>query len=309
MRTCLIRVLLRRVSLSSFYRVRQGFAQGCPPRSAPRAPPPLPPPPLPPPPRPLRLPNRLRPRPRLRQIPLPRSAPTSPTVPATPISKLPRFLQSPAQRDRSKPLSVDRPPSTASSASSHPASAFTSPSSGGDRRFLGLGKDSCQRERAQQHVELLTLHKGGHTANGSDDFDFDGGRPTAVFVLPILAALVFSMHIPPPNPPIRTTRISQTTSQTRMTEASRTRVHDPRASARTFTLRYGAQGSSPCDLPSLASLPPPLFVAASNHPNSSRKLPLSPSQSDGSVSSASSYGSASHSHQGEGAGGAAGGAL
>ncbi|KAJ7645773.1 hypothetical protein B0H17DRAFT_449329 [Mycena rosella] len=52
------------------------------------------------------------------------------------------------------------------------------------------------------------------------------------------------------------------------------------------------------DLLSHASLPPPLFVAANHHtPNNhaSGSLPLSPSQSDGSVSSAPSY-SPTHSH-------------
>ncbi|KAJ7502310.1 hypothetical protein B0H11DRAFT_2223791 [Mycena galericulata] len=69
--------------------------------------------------------------PRVIPTPLSPSAPThppmSPTSP-TAASKLPRFLQSPAQRDRSKSLSVDRPPSAASSAS-HATSNSTSTSS------------------------------------------------------------------------------------------------------------------------------------------------------------------------------------
>ncbi|KAJ6590203.1 hypothetical protein B0H10DRAFT_807175 [Mycena sp. CBHHK59/15] len=105
----------------------------------------------------------------------PMPAPTSPTVPATPASKLPRFLQSPAQHDRSKSLSVDRPPSAASTS--------TSSSSSGGRRFLGLGKDTRERERkrirdaertAPSAAELLTLHENGHN---TDDFEYDDVRP------------------------------------------------------------------------------------------------------------------------------------
>ncbi|KAJ7451422.1 hypothetical protein FB451DRAFT_1525819 [Mycena latifolia] len=62
------------------------------------------------------------------------------------------------------------------------------------------------------------------------------------------------------------------------------------------TYRAGFEPIS--DLLSHASLPPPLFVAANHHtPNNhaSGSLPLSPSQSDGSVSSAPSY-SSTHSH-------------
>ncbi|KAJ7100357.1 hypothetical protein C8R44DRAFT_351538 [Mycena epipterygia] len=105
------------------------------------------------------------------------SPPTSPTA----TSKLPRFLQSPAQRDRSKSLSVDRPSSAASSSASHGTTASyttntsnsTSTSSASGRRsatrFLGLGKDK-ERERERQRIreaergapsaaELLTLHE------------------------------------------------------------------------------------------------------------------------------------------------------
>ncbi|KAJ7857006.1 hypothetical protein B0H13DRAFT_2672850 [Mycena leptocephala] len=70
------------------------------------------------------------------------SPPTSPTA----TSKLPRFLQSPAQRDRPKSLSVDWPPSAASSSASYTTntSNSTSTSSASGRRsatrFLGLGK-------------------------------------------------------------------------------------------------------------------------------------------------------------------------
>ncbi|KAJ7091802.1 hypothetical protein C8R44DRAFT_860997 [Mycena epipterygia] len=106
-------------------------------------------------------------------------APTSPTVPATPSSKLPRFLQTPAQRDRSKSLSVDRPPSAASTFSS----------SGGGRHFLSIGKDTRERERqrirdaertAPSAAELLTLHESGYN---TDDFEYEiaysGGGATA----------------------------------------------------------------------------------------------------------------------------------
>ncbi|KAJ7101710.1 hypothetical protein C8R44DRAFT_747165 [Mycena epipterygia] len=110
----------------------------------------------------------------------PTPAPTSPTVPATPASKLPRFLQSPAQRDRLESLSVDYPRSAASSSA---ASTSTSSSSGGGRRFLGLGRDTRERERqrisdaertAPSAAELLTLHESSHN---TDDFEYDDLRP------------------------------------------------------------------------------------------------------------------------------------
>ncbi|KAJ7714766.1 peptidase family C54-domain-containing protein [Mycena maculata] len=119
-----------------------------------------------------------------------------PTSPQTgTASKLPRFLQSPLQRDRSKSLSVDRPPSAASSSShSHTsASTSTSTSSGGGRksgRFLGLGsKDAKERERERQRIreveraapsaaELLTLHEGTASPT-SYDFDEPSSPPSA----------------------------------------------------------------------------------------------------------------------------------
>ncbi|KAJ6542257.1 hypothetical protein B0H10DRAFT_2448185 [Mycena sp. CBHHK59/15] len=104
--------------------------------------------------------------------------PMSPTA----ASKLPRFLQSPAQRDRSKSLSVDRPPSVASNNTS-------TSSSSGRRRLLGIGsggKDK-ERERERQRIreaeqrglsaqELLTLHEAGSPDSyvcGEDDGDAD----------------------------------------------------------------------------------------------------------------------------------------
>ncbi|KAJ7633822.1 hypothetical protein DFH06DRAFT_1467657 [Mycena polygramma] len=78
--------------------------------------------------------------------------PTSPTT----ASQLPRFLQSPAQRDRSKSLSVDRPPSAASSHGTHASNStsISSASASGRRsatRFLGIGKDK-ERERERQRI-------------------------------------------------------------------------------------------------------------------------------------------------------------
>ncbi|KAF8174976.1 peptidase family C54-domain-containing protein [Mycena galopus ATCC 62051] len=102
-------------------------------------------------------------------------SPASPPTSPAPGSKLPRFLQTPAARDRSKSLSVDRPPSVASSSASHTTntSNSTSTSSASGRksatRFLGIGKDK-ERERERQRIrevergapsaeELLTLHE------------------------------------------------------------------------------------------------------------------------------------------------------
>ncbi|KAJ7189878.1 hypothetical protein GGX14DRAFT_701934 [Mycena pura] len=77
--------------------------------------------------------------------PPPEQQPTSPTG----ASKLPRFLQSPAQRDRSKSLSVDRPPSVASSSANSAPGARRNAG-----RFLGLGKDKEKegRERERQRI-------------------------------------------------------------------------------------------------------------------------------------------------------------
>ncbi|KAJ6473341.1 hypothetical protein C8R47DRAFT_1221479 [Mycena vitilis] len=118
--------------------------------------------------------------------------PTSPT----PASKLPRFLQSPAQRDRSKSLSVDRPPSAASSHGTHASnSTSTSSASASGRRsatrFLGMGKDK-ERERERQRIreaergapsaaELLTLHEAQQSSpTAYDSFpDAPGSPPSA----------------------------------------------------------------------------------------------------------------------------------
>ncbi|KAJ7616137.1 hypothetical protein FB45DRAFT_935358 [Roridomyces roridus] len=111
-----------------------------------------------------------------------------PATPSTPASKLPRFLQSPLQRDRSKSLSVDRPPSAASSSASHSTSHSTSThsssshGSGGGRRFLGMGgSKEVMKERDRQRIreaerrapsaaELLTLQEGiaSQTSYGYD---------------------------------------------------------------------------------------------------------------------------------------------
>ncbi|KAF7310342.1 hypothetical protein MIND_00408300 [Mycena indigotica] len=61
----------------------------------------------------------------------------------TSASKLPRFLQSPAQRDRSRSLSID-PPRPSSSAS-------TSSSTGARRKFLGMGRDK-DKERERERI-------------------------------------------------------------------------------------------------------------------------------------------------------------
>ncbi|KAF7318631.1 hypothetical protein HMN09_00374500 [Mycena chlorophos] len=93
----------------------------------------------------------------------------------TGTSKLPRFLQSPTQRDRSKSLSMDPP--------RPPSSASTSSSSAGPRRtgrFLGLGRDKDkERERERERIreveradpsaaELLAMQDDGY-----DDTDMD----------------------------------------------------------------------------------------------------------------------------------------
>ncbi|KAJ7494901.1 peptidase family C54-domain-containing protein [Mycena latifolia] len=118
--------------------------------------------------------------------------PTSPTT-ATPSSKLPRFLQTPAQRDRSKSLSVDRPASTTSTTSASTSNSVSTSSSGGGagRRFLGLGKDKAAREREAQRqrvrereagapsaAELLSLQE--HIASPTD-FDFEPGSPPSAY--------------------------------------------------------------------------------------------------------------------------------
>ncbi|KAJ7920392.1 hypothetical protein B0H13DRAFT_2319439 [Mycena leptocephala] len=129
--------------------------------------------------------------PRVIPTPLSPSAPThapmSPTSP-TVASKLPRFLQSPAQRDRSKSLSVDRPSSTASSAS-HATSNSTSTSSSrlSAGRFPGLGKDK-DKERERQRIreaergapsaaELLTLQESSQDLREYDNMDSSYSSP------------------------------------------------------------------------------------------------------------------------------------
>ncbi|KAJ6470137.1 hypothetical protein DFH09DRAFT_486288 [Mycena vulgaris] len=126
----------------------------------------------------------------------------SPTSPLTPTSKIPRFLQSPLQRDRSKSLSVHRPPSAASSSAPHSTSTSanshsTSSSGGGCRsgRFLGLGgsKDGSGglKERDRQRIreaecavpsapELLTLHEGTASPT-SYDFDDPPSSPPSAY--------------------------------------------------------------------------------------------------------------------------------
>ncbi|KAJ7075202.1 peptidase family C54-domain-containing protein [Mycena belliarum] len=113
--------------------------------------------------------------------------PTSPTA----ASKLPRFLQSPAQRDRSKSLSVDRPGSAASSAASHSTSTSASTSStGGGRRFLGLGKDKAARDRERDRARVREAERGAPSAaelltlqeNASPtSYDFDDDAPPSSY--------------------------------------------------------------------------------------------------------------------------------
>nr|GAT54503.1 predicted protein [Mycena chlorophos] len=107
----------------------------------------------------------------------PPTATSPPPAPMSPTgtSKLPRFLQSPTQRDRSKSLSMDPP--------RPPSSASTSSSSAGPRRtgrFLGLGRDKDkERERERERIreaeradpsaaELLAMQDDGY-----DDTDMD----------------------------------------------------------------------------------------------------------------------------------------
>ncbi|KAJ7432978.1 hypothetical protein B0H11DRAFT_2377579 [Mycena galericulata] len=79
-----------------------------------------------------------------------------PPVPPMPTShaKLPRFLQYPLQRDRSKSLSFDRLPSAASSTSHSTTSSTCSSHRSG--RFLGLGGGSSKessRERKRERAK------------------------------------------------------------------------------------------------------------------------------------------------------------
>ncbi|KAJ7085592.1 hypothetical protein C8R44DRAFT_893879 [Mycena epipterygia] len=124
------------------------------------------------------------------------TAPSTSAAAATP-SKLPHFLPSPAQRDRSKSLSA---------AYSSAASTSTSSSSGGGRRFLVLGKDT--REREQQHIrdakrtaasaaELLILHKSGHN---TDDLWSPAGPPS-VYKCRCVHAQRGAFPSPSPRPP------------------------------------------------------------------------------------------------------------
>ncbi|KAJ6514096.1 hypothetical protein DFH09DRAFT_259304 [Mycena vulgaris] len=122
--------------------------------------------------------------------------PMSPTA----ASKLPRSIQSPAQRDRSKSLSVDRPPVPRIAPTSNSVSTSSSGAGrGGQRnagRFLGLGKgsekDAGERERqrireskrgAPFAAELLTLHEQTHSPTDyqyqDDSYSGPPGSPQA----------------------------------------------------------------------------------------------------------------------------------
>ncbi|KAJ7435113.1 hypothetical protein B0H11DRAFT_2368337 [Mycena galericulata] len=84
--------------------------------------------------------------------------PVPPTLTSSaPASKLPRFLQSPLQRNRSKSLSVDCPPSAASSSNSHSISTSHSTVSSGSShrsgRFLGLGGGTHSKESSTSSRE------------------------------------------------------------------------------------------------------------------------------------------------------------
>ncbi|KAJ7841293.1 hypothetical protein B0H13DRAFT_2415027 [Mycena leptocephala] len=107
------------------------------------------------------------------------SPPTSPTA----TSKLPRFLQSPAQRDRSNAASSSASHGTTASYTTNTSNSTSTSSASGRRsatRFLGLGKDK-ERERERQRIreaergapsaaELLTLHESQQTSPTSYGF-------------------------------------------------------------------------------------------------------------------------------------------
>ncbi|KAJ7330308.1 peptidase family C54-domain-containing protein [Mycena albidolilacea] len=138
-----------------------------------------------------------------------------PLSPTSPASKLPRFLQSPAARDRSKSLSVDRPPSAASShgtSASHTSNSTSTSSASGRKsatRFLGIGKDKDkERERERQRIrqvehgapsaeELLALHESAsHYEDGppgSPPSAFSTARPRT------RSERHFSASTPPPS--------------------------------------------------------------------------------------------------------------
>ncbi|KAJ7854364.1 hypothetical protein B0H13DRAFT_2579024 [Mycena leptocephala] len=94
----------------------------------------------------------------------------TPTSPATSTSKLPRFLQSAPQHDRSKSLSIDQPPSAASSASHGTTTSYTSNTSNStSARFLGLGKDK-ERECTECRRALDAVRVAANFSPTSYDF-------------------------------------------------------------------------------------------------------------------------------------------
>ncbi|KAJ7245089.1 hypothetical protein C8J57DRAFT_1191054 [Mycena rebaudengoi] len=121
------------------------------------------------------------------------SSSTSTAPPPTPqgTSKLPRFLQSPQQRDRSKSLSVDRPSSALSNTTSLSNSTSTSAVSNGSsakggRRLFGLGGSAKEKERARIRAEeqrglsageLLALEEDG--ADDDDPAEYASTPPSA----------------------------------------------------------------------------------------------------------------------------------
>ncbi|KAF7325375.1 hypothetical protein MSAN_02514800 [Mycena sanguinolenta] len=117
------------------------------------------------------------------------------TLSPTATSKLPRFLQSPAARDRSKSLSVDRPPSAASSHTSHSTHASNATSNSNSTsasgrksatRFLGIGKD---RERERERARIREAERSAPSAQEllaasptEYDDDFAPGGPPSAFI-------------------------------------------------------------------------------------------------------------------------------
>ncbi|KAJ7120785.1 hypothetical protein C8R44DRAFT_853230 [Mycena epipterygia] len=184
------------LTLPSTAPVRTGFALGCPPRSArssgatppgtpavaataPSAPPP-PPPPRPLSPYPYRRPPEFRPPHQRFLLPLRRNSRAFCKHPPNEIAPSPS----------SYPWTIRHPP--------HPPPRRPhlrrprASSSGGGRRFLGLGKDTCECERqrirnaermASSAAELLTLHESGHN---TDDFEYDDVLGAALLVLALV---------------------------------------------------------------------------------------------------------------------------
>ncbi|KAJ7171540.1 cysteine protease required for autophagy [Mycena filopes] len=238
-------------------------------------------------------------------IQTPSSSPPLPPTPTSPttgtVSKLPRFLQSPAQRDRSKSLSVDRPSSSASTSTSASSSNSGRKSTG---RFLGLGKDKDkeQRERERQRIrevergapsaaELLTLHESG-AAHDDDDEDYDGRNSASS---PVGGATYrFDAGSPPPSayatarPRTRSER--HFSASTPPSSSSSGHGHGDLTLARTPS-RLGADGAlatrlsgwfahlagSTSDLSLTSTLSTSISHAASLATSASRKTPASPS--------------------------------